>query len=119
MKTIVILNKQHSLTKEQKETLLKNFEKFEMLLVPENGWTLNEMKNVVKQLQLGYINKEAKNIIFASPIPALIKLVSEEILMDSLNPSNWFVFHNGKREKRKLPNGKIISVVATKGCELV
>ncbi|APC82206.1 hypothetical protein [Clostridium botulinum] len=119
MKTIVILNEQHSLMEEQKELLLKRFKSFEVLSVPKDGWSLEEMKDIVNNLHIGAVNIEMKNIIFASPIPALMKLISEEVSMESCNPSEWFVFHNSKREKKELPNGKIVSVVASTGWELV
>jgi uncharacterized protein (DUF111 family) len=49
-----------------------------------------------------------QKVIFVSPIPALMKLMR-----------HWKVFHNDNREKKELPNGKIIMTVAKKGWVLV
>jgi hypothetical protein len=35
------------------------------------------------------------------------------------NVPSWQVFHNDRREKKELPNGKVIMTVAKEGWELV
>jgi len=105
-KAIVIINEQHKLLLEQEEILNKNYRNnWECLKVPADGWNLEEIKNKVKELK-GNI------IIFASPIPAMIKFAM-------LAGIEVRIFHNDNREKVELPNGKIISRVAQEGWQLV
>ena len=105
-KAIVIINEQHKLLPEQKEILNTNYkDNRECLNVSADGWNLEEIKSKVEELK-GNI------IIFASPIPAMIKFVM-------LTGIEVRIFHNDNREKVELPNGKIISRVAQEGWQLV
>jgi hypothetical protein len=63
-------------------------------------------------------------VVFVSPIPALLLILAQrdgERFGSGANDglSCVQVFHNNKREKKELPNGKIISVTATEGWELI
>ena len=101
-KSIYIINAQHSLLKAQSEFLP---DECEVLQVPASGWTLEEMKK-----KRSYLRKYDL-IIFVSPIPYLIK---------ELAPwKDVKVFHNDVREKKELPNGKVIMTVAKEGWQLV
>lgn len=122
MKSVkVIMNEQHSLMKEQENILNEKFsDNWEIFPVPANGWTLEEMKKVYEELKDGY------TIIFASPIPYLIRELSYSLGLDhgsdgyvKNGASMVLIFHNDKREKKELPNGKIIQTVAQTGWELV
>lgn len=68
---------------------------------------------------------ETINIIVLSPIPLLLgrlAYTSGEIdgRYDLLSIRNHiFILHNDKREKKELPNGEVISVVAQEGWELI
>jgi hypothetical protein len=67
---------------------------------------MNEVMRDLKGMEDGAI-------VFASPIPALIKKATLEF-------GGWVkIFHNDHREKKELPNGRIIMVVAQEGWELV
>jgi len=67
--------------------------------------------------------------VFASPIPYLVKRLSfragaqhvdfVEGLDLRLNAGQVFIFHNDKREKKELPNVKVIFTVAKTGWKLV
>ena len=110
-RNIVILNEQHSLMDNQKEVLNAKYDdNWEILDVPKNGWTADQMKSVSKDI-VGMADDG--DVIFASPIPYLIKLLVGEL--------GGFVkiFHNDNREKKELPNGKIIMVVAQTGWQLL
>lgn len=116
-KQIVIINEQHTLMDEQKELLLKNGT-FERMNVPEAGWTLDEIKRIRGELAGKLI--EGYDIVFASPIPSLILLLAfyfggEIEWVGSDKFGSIGVFHNDKREKVELPNGRIIHKVAKTG----
>lgn len=52
-------------------------------------------------------------VIFVSPIPYLIKFLAGSTGTDV------YVFHNDNREKKELPDGRIIQTVAKTGWQLV
>ena len=126
MKATVIINEQHSLLEEQKTILNETYEAWEKLLIPAEGWTLDQIKEVAIKLE--------GIVVFVSPIPVLIKWLSEDSEINNYNkaPDAGYyntsniskvesvkIFHNDKREKKELPNGKIISVTAETGWQLV
>jgi hypothetical protein len=105
-KVQVIINEQHKLTAEQ-ETLLNNrFDKWELYKVPAEGWTIAEMNNRMFDLTTA-------KCVFVSPIPYMLKILT------SINYKNIYIFHNDKREKVELPNGKVIYKVADTGWQIV
>lgn len=120
MKAMVILNEQHSLTDDQVWVLDEDFDEFELYPVPADGWTLAEQIKHVRILESmvleGGFEGETIVVVFASPIPAMIKLC-----MHLFKKPNHAVkiFHNDRREKEELPNGKIIHKVAKEGWQLV
>lgn len=59
------------------------------------------------------LEQTATDVVFVSPVPVLLaKLSASQVV-------KVHVLHNDNREKKELPNGKIISVVAKEGWELV
>jgi len=108
MKTLVVLNEQHKLLLNQKELIEGAIDKegYSIVNIPSTGLKLSELVKLSNSWH-------DSRIIFASPIPALIKLVAED---DSLV---LLVFHNDKREKKELSDGRIISVTSKTGWELV
>jgi hypothetical protein len=112
-KAIVVLNEQHSLMSEQEEILKDTFDSFNIKSVPANGWTLEEMRNIAIELSGEMV--KGVNIIFASPVPALMIFTAK---LEMHNIGRVAVFHNDRREKKELPNGKIIFTVAQTGWEL-
>lgn len=114
MKTIVILNEQHSLKPEQEQLLLGKFEAFEILPVPSEGWTLEQITDIANNLFA-----TQNTIVFASPIPAMIAMLSRWYgMLEGVYQMGHFpvyVFHNDHREKKELPNGKVIMTVADTG----
>lgn len=105
-KVLVILNEQHKLMDSQEALLNDRFkDDWEILAVPQDGW------NKTQQVE---VSRDIKNhvVVFASPIPYLLgKVVAQG--------TTTLVLHNDLREKKELPNGKIISVVAKEGWELL
>lgn len=121
----IVINEQHDLLEEQIHMLEERFgSNVELVSVPANGWTLEEMKLVLNKL-IG------ETVVFVSPIPFLISALSfmggygHESNCLSANGhlmgegTNVFIFHNDNREKKELPNGKIVFTVAKTGWQLI
>ena len=104
----VIKNEQHKLLNSQRDIIMSRWDKMEIFPVPANGWGKDDIISIAEQLAL-----DGDDVIFVSPVPLLLaKLVKK-------NMNNIFVFFNSHREKKELPNGKIIFTVPTDGWELV
>lgn len=103
----VIINETHELLEEQETLLHEKFDEYVKINVPESGWALEQMIQMIRRELKG-----DAPIVFVSPIPALMKLAS-------IHRRNFYVFHNDNREKKELPNGKIIMVVSKTGWKLV
>jgi len=106
----VIINETHDLFPQQIERL-NEFGAWERVDVPADGWTLSEQINVADELRQHIAS--GSYIIFASPVPALLKMLAER------HPESALVFHNDSRQKKTLPNGRVISTVAETGWVLV
>jgi hypothetical protein len=123
MATLVVLNEQHTLSPQQKELLDKKFQGWEPFLVPAAGWT----KKRIEELSRNNLDRRVETqdaIVFASPIPLLISRLVHEVAFSNFHQSPmWgvsvWLFHNDQREKKELPNGKTIQVVAQEGWEVV
>ena len=102
-KALIILNEQHSLMNEQ-VTILDGLFDWSVKAVPASGWHLSQMREVLQELK-----SFDGEVVFASPIPALLMGME----------GGGFLFHNDRREKKELPNGKIIMTVAQTGWQLV
>ena len=122
-KIILIINEQHTLFPEQ-EALMTKLGDYKTIKSPSTGWTKEDMDKFTKEYGIGYRD----TIVFASPIPYLLKKLSSELhYFESLDMSSdgvelmykVLVFHNDNREKVELPNGKIINKVASTGWQLV
>ena len=126
MRNLVVMNEQHSLMEQQEVVLREQLGDFEFLHVPSTGWTLEQQKEVAQEV----LNMDGDvNVVFASPVPVLLGLLSFKSGMgtEALNAgvgvvgsdTNVFVLHNDRREKKELPNGKVIFTVAQDGWQLV
>jgi hypothetical protein len=104
----VIKNEQHALFEEQVQLLRDQFGTYIEYPVPAHGWTLEEM-----QEHIAFLYENADVVIFASPIPYMIKSLAR------YNTLSVYVFHNDKREKKVLPDGRVIQTVASTGWQLV
>jgi hypothetical protein len=116
METIIIINEQHSLLAEQREILTDKFGEWETLLVPAEGWDKKERDKICENLE------GKQNIIFISPIPGMIKRLSAVSGYVCAQEKDWgkptltvSVFANDRREKKELPNGKVISITSQTG----
>jgi hypothetical protein len=109
MKTTVIINEQHTLLPEQEAILKEKFGAWTEILVPATGWTKEERDIICNAL--------SGNVVFVSPIGGMILDLAfvygaAPVGMHTVRP---FVFSNDNREKKELPNGKVISVTAQTG----
>ena len=106
MKNYVVINEQHQLMDSQIALLNEVYgeNSWERWNVPATGLTALEMEEAVN----GFIF-EGVYPVFASPIPLMIALMCG---------GHFALLHNDKREKKELPNGKVIMTVAQTGWEL-
>jgi len=111
-KCIIIVNEQHCLFNEQKELLLKKYQIEGEIKVPTNGWNLKKIREIANSL-IG------KQVVFVSPVPALMALMQTSEDTTGTHRVPFKVFHNSVREKKQLPDGRIIQTVAKTGWELV
>ena len=119
-KAIVVMNETHSLLPEQEEILGMVYEGFDILPVPAQGWGIGVMIDKIHELHERAC-REKLDIVFVSPIPLMIRELTEMALCPNSGRRRYRVklFHNDRREKKELPGGKIIQVVAQTGWELV
>ena len=120
----VIMNEQHTMLAEQEAILKEEFGSYSLYSVPSSGWSSGEMEQVVDEL-LG------NTVVFISPVPYVLARLSfwqgygeagslpEVGLPLKGEGTEVFLFHNSNREKKELPNGKVISVISQTGWELL
>jgi|SRR5690606_30371424 len=146
-KVFLVINEQHSLLEDQERVLKEKFEDAEIkkISVPAEGWTLEEMDKIIKDIYLELVQASPKfpinlkmsgfydftygrkptAVVFVSPIPYMIKRLSQLAMVADMDGTctfteyDVFVFHNDHREKKELPNGKIVYTVAQEGWQLV
>lgn len=124
MRNTIIINETHSLMEEQEKILNQTFDRYEYLYVPKEGWSKEDQLRIARDLVL-----EGGNIIFVSPVPVLLSLVAfyrgyGQAGIDIGQPfvgcnTSLYLFHNDHREKKELPDGRIIQVVSQTGWQLV
>lgn len=130
-KGIVIINEQQKLLLEQERILEEKFEEYELLKVPKESWSLQEMKRISEEIheELSTIEVELDSnfmypivesaVVFVSPIPFMIKALQLLAMEEDGEEYDVLIFHNDRREKKELPGGKIIYTVAETGWQLV
>ena len=109
---VVIKNVTHRLFEEQQVLIeqLANADEIKYLEVPADGWDLQEMDRILENFE-SYADDT--KFVFISPIPYLLKETVKRY------GDRTLVFHNDHREKKELPDGRIIQVVASKGWQLL
>jgi len=118
MKAFVILNEQHSLLPDQEKVLNEAFTELEIVSVPAEGWTAEEIRKRSEYLVIKcYQAKGKAAVVFASPIPLMI--------MEMVRFSHYYewlqvkLLHNDARVKKEIPGGKIITTIAMEGWQLL
>ena len=111
MKTTIIISEQHTLLPEQESILKEKFGAWSTILVPATGWPREEREIICDTLR--------GNVVFVSPIPGMLLDLAGRASFESCNHGSQtvrpWVFSNDNREKRELPNGNVISVIAKTG----
>ncbi|MGL5440348.1 MAG: hypothetical protein ACRDA4_08250 [Filifactoraceae bacterium] len=114
----VIINETHTILEGQKKILDEKFgSKWEFEKIPAAGLNLDEQLELARVLEM-----RCEGVVFISPVPVLLAQCSYYGSKNQELGSCQFgvgVFHNDKREKKELSNGKIISVTAKEGWELI
>jgi len=112
MKINYVINQAHSLMPEQDSILNSLIDEGDNLIrvdIPEEGLNLD------KQIELAHSlmdeMREEDYLVFVSPIPCMLGYICAQIE----SSQNVLVFGNDRRDKKELPNGKIIQVVSPTG----
>ena len=142
--TKVIINEQHSIMEEQDKLIrqkLGNLElidnpnmtemvsdegivgNYEVVKIPGNGLTRPEIEKLTNKLAYDAIIR-GEDIVVMSPIPLLLgKLAAEVARYDAEYVTGLtggiYILHNDKREKKELPDGRVLSAIAQTGWELI
>lgn len=122
---LVVMNEQHSLLPEQELILEQEYpvQGYKILKVPSEGWSREDMDKVVDDIiakKYGdFGNGLYLDIVFLSPIPYLIRELTRKEHYSCGNNLFVRIFHNDIREKKVLPSGQVISVVAKEGWQLL
>jgi len=99
-KAIVIMNMQHILFAEQQALLNANFSGYEIMLVPMDGWTKQEMDERADTLLC-----TEHDIVFLSPVPYLLMSISKRVEQEK-STRRVYLFHRDVRYKAVDPNSK-------------
>ena len=119
----VVINEQHKLLPDQERALKEaGFKEIKFLKIPKDGLTKEEQLELAEDLE-----KDGGCIVFASPVPVLMAKVAFWTGYGAASDNvplkgcflKVFVLHNDRRDKKELPNGNIVSVVAKEGWEVV
>ena len=116
MKAIVIMNEQHTLLPGQVSALERMFDTYETLSIPATGWDALKQEEVAEEI-LARMRTEAEIPVFLSPVPLLLAHVSWGAGRLGLFPAR--VFHNDRREKVELPDGRQIMKPAEDGWQIL
>ena len=121
IRNIVVINEQHNLLPQQQKIITTELgDNIELMKIPAEGINRQQIEKMVGELD----SLTNVNIIVLSPIPLLLARLAHisgaiQITQDGMTTNRVWILHNDRREKKELPNGKIISVVAQEGWELI
>ena len=132
-KTWIMINEGHTLLPEQQEILEERYGSWETILIPEKGWSIEEMRSIINdsRFESTLQDEVIKTVVFVSPIAYMIGEMKlnkgfDEGIMESNSWEDIYkispvvkVFFNAHREAKELPGGKIIHTIAKTGWQLV
>ena len=126
---IIIINEQHTLLPQQEELLRETYGEWATLKMPAEGCDQKRREEICVEF---LFNKDV--VVFVSPIPDMIKILAEKTAIngtvndlicngfdvqpaydEAYSVRQVLIMMNDNREKKKLPNGKVISVTAKTG----
>jgi len=103
----VVINEQHKLVKNQEDLLNEKFgSNWKLFHIPMSGWDFEQLQGVLKLLT-------GDVVVFASPVPYLLKELS------AIQPDDTFIFYNDSRNQKNIANGKTVYSVAKSGWMIV
>jgi hypothetical protein len=115
MESVIVINEQHKLLPIQ-DYLLRIYcgDSWETFTVPAGGMTIAEQVDAAT----GLVGKYDR-VIFVSPVPVMLAkaVYWATVFHEDLGREVW-VFVNERREKKELPDGRVISTLAQDGWEL-
>lgn len=92
-KAIVIMNQQHRLFNDQQDSLGAKFTSYEIVLVPQEGWTRQEMETKIAEIM-----EKPHDIVFLSPVPYMLMKVSK-LVENEVGTRVVYLFHRDVRFK--------------------
>jgi len=103
----VVINEQHKLVKNQEDLLNEKFgSSWQLFHIPISGWDLEQLHGVLKMLK-------GDPVVFASPVPFLLKELS------AIQPDDTYIFYNDNRNQKNINNGKVTYSVAKTGWQII
>ena len=107
---IIVMNEQHTLLPEQEEHI-RILGLYDTYNVPACGITIETQQRTANLLV-----REYNKVVFVSPVPVMLACC---VLEARSAQASIYVFANDHREKKELPGGKVISVIAKEGWQLI
>lgn len=121
---LVIINEQHSLLPQQEEVIKKELGgEIKLHKIPAEGINQKQIEDLAESLN-NPVNSN-KNIIVLSPIPLLLARLSHHAgMLDAMydgtcKRNHVYILHNDLREKKELPDGRVVSAIAKDGWKLI
>lgn len=122
MPTRIIINEQHSLNPAQGRILGERFASFEFVRIPAHGLTRPQQEALAEKLLA-----DAWPVVFVSPVPLLLAIMAGRCgpnasARPGAHPASMpqlFLFHNDVRIKTETADGRISSMLAPEGWELI
>jgi len=124
MKNFLIINETHSLLPDQvRELEEKGMSDYEEIRIPKEGWNLQTRLDKAWE----WVRRGGR-YIFVTPEPIMLAQMAYYAghgthFIDGVpalgHNIELYIFSNDRREKKELPDGRIIQTVAREGWELV
>lgn len=124
MNTYLIINETHSLLPDQIRELEENeITEYEEIRIPKEGWDLQTRMDKAWE----WVRRGGR-YIFVTPEPIMLARLAYYVghgahFIDGVPALGYdvelYIFSNDRREKKELPDGRIIQTVAREGWKLV
>jgi len=112
-KAIIVINEDHNLLPVQEAQLKGRFGKWATFAVPKGGLPSDKQRALAEGLW-----ELHEDIIFVSPVPMALATAALLKGKERSGRHRVWLFVNDKREKKALPDGRVISILAFDGWRL-